>query len=166
MAKNNRPRMKRSRMGQKRVSLAKQQEISVKAWSRTIMEVEEKKQAAILRKRAVKRIRKKARGFITSIAISPRHRADLIEPFKAFTDDRMKAGHGLLSTAIVSFEYYPEQEMLILVWWKDWKKGIAGPAYAYFSVPFDVYEGLLKASSKGRYVYYNIRTSFKYKRLG
>lgn len=121
------------------------------------------KDLVVKKKRKIKRIRKKALGYVTATAVSPRHLADLLGP-TTFAEKRTEK-HGLRSTAIVSFEYYPEQNMLILVWWKNWKKGIVGSAYAYFGVPMDTYEGLLKASSKGRYVYYNVRTSFKYKRL-
>lgn len=109
------------------------------------------------------RARQKAK-YITATAISMRHTAHLIEPDKPFSETRTLA-HGLQSTAIVSFEYYPTRNLLILVWWKNWKKGIKGSEYAYFDVPHEIYEGLLQASSKGRFVYYNIRTSFKYMRL-
>ena len=110
------------------------------------------------------RARQKAK-IIEPSAVSYRYKAHLIEPERPFADDRGKYGHGVQSTAIVSFEYYPTRNLLVLIWWKDWKKGIVGSEYAYFDVPWNIYEGLIQASSKGRYVYYNIRTSFKYLRL-
>ena len=116
-------------------------------------------------KRAAQRVRKKEIGIITERAISMRHLAWLEDPGRPFGDNRGKYQHGLLSTAIVSYEYFPDRQMLVLTWWRNWKKKIKGPEYAYFNVPGGVYEALVRASSKGRYIYYNIRTSYPYKRL-
>lgn len=53
----------------------------------------------------------------------------------------------------------------------DYKKHIlqlqyqSGQVYNYYEVPELVWIALKNASSKGRYVYYNIRTSYKYMRV-
>jgi len=38
--------------------------------------------------------------------------------------------------------------------------------YHYFEVPFDIYEGLIGAESKGKYFWKNIRREFEYERVG
>jgi hypothetical protein len=106
---------------------------------------------------------------IVSRGISLRHEANLTGPIK-FSPEldniaREAFGHGFRSTAIVTYEYQPETRRLILHWWKDWKRRIPGPKYAYLNVPEAIYIELVQASSKGRYIYYNIRTSFKFIRL-
>lgn len=120
----------------------------------------------------LKKLRK--RGAITPIAISNRYKAHLLMPNKPFsipvTDvdpyrQRERASHGRLSTALVSFSYIPEEQMLFLTFWKNWKKRIEGSTYVYFDVPWATYDGLIKASSKGRFMYYNIRTNYAFKRL-
>ena len=121
-----------------------------------------------LSKRKAKRLIGKG---IKSKAFSPRHEAQLIAPDRPFAEAigakaRIAAGLGLGSTAIVSFEYIPERNVLILHWWKDWKRGIPGVKYAYFNVPWEEYQNLLNASSKGRYIYYNIRMNYRFQRLG
>jgi hypothetical protein len=94
---------------------------------------------------------------IFTTAISYRYAADLLDPQRGFTDDREAHSHGSRSTAIISFTYIDERRFLMLHWWKDWKQGIPGPTYGYFNVPWETYEELVRASSKGRYIYYNIR---------
>lgn len=42
---------------------------------------------------------------------------------------------------------------------------LSGSTYRYFDVPMDEYEQLIKASSKGRYFWRNIRDNYSYKRL-
>ena len=121
-----------------------------------------------LSKRKTKRLVGKG---IKSKAISPRHKANLIGPDRPFAEAigakaRIAAGLGLGSTAIVTFEYIPDRKVLILHWWKDWKRGIPGVKYAYYGVPWKEYENLVNASSKGRYIYYNIRMNYNFKRLG
>jgi hypothetical protein len=117
------------------------------------------------KKAALAHIRFGGKKKIFSAAISYRYAADLIDPDRPFDDDRAAFKHGALSTAIVSFTYIPERRFLMLHWWKDWKKKIEGPKYGYFNVPMDVYIELVRASSKGRYIYYNVRTSFPYVRM-
>lgn len=41
----------------------------------------------------------------------------------------------------------------------------SGGVYQYFQVPFDVYEELLKAESKGKYFWSNIRNKYEYKKV-
>ena len=62
------------------------------------------------------------------------------------------------STAIKRFKYYIEERRL-RIWFV--KKGV----YDYFKVPESVVIALAQAQSKGRYFYYNIRTSYKYSRI-
>ena len=40
-----------------------------------------------------------------------------------------------------------------------------GGVYHYFSVPIDVYEGLMGAYSKGKYFWKNIRKEFEYEKV-
>ena len=120
-------------------------------------------------RRAAKKVMRKEKGML-STAISMRHRKHLIDPDRPFAaaisdQERIASGLGLGSTAIVTFEYFEERRMLVLHWWKDWKKQIPGTKYAYFDVPIWKYDRLVRASSKGRYIYYNIRTSHPFKRL-
>ena len=62
------------------------------------------------------------------------------------------------STAIRRFKYFIEENRL-RIWFV--KKGV----YDYFKVPESVVIELSQAQSKGRYFYYNIRTSFEFKRI-
>lgn len=50
------------------------------------------------------------------------------------------------STAIASADYDPATMQLIIRFRDGWK------SYTYYGVPASVYQGLLNASSKGRYV--------------
>ena len=67
-------------------------------------------------------------------------------------------GFLMLSTAIKSWKYSPKKRILTLTW-------VSGHVYNYFDVPASVIQHLENAPSKGRYVYYNVRTSFKYTRV-
>ena len=62
------------------------------------------------------------------------------------------------STAIRRFKYYIEENRL-RIWFVT--KGV----YDYFKVPESVVITLAQAQSKGRYFYYNIRTSFEFERI-
>ena len=62
------------------------------------------------------------------------------------------------STAIRRFKYFIEQKRL-RIWW------VEGGVYDYYNVPESVVLTLADAPSKGRYIYYNIRTSYEYKRI-
>ena len=62
------------------------------------------------------------------------------------------------STAIRRFKYFIEENRL-RIWFV--KKGV----YDYFKVPESVVITLAQAQSKGRYFYYNIRTSFEFERI-
>ena len=42
---------------------------------------------------------------------------------------------------------------------------ISGSVYRYFSVPENIYQGLLQAESKGRYFNYHIRNRFAYAKI-
>lgn len=120
-------------------------------------------------RRAARKVMRKEKGML-STAVSLRHRRFLVDPDRPFAESigaeaRIKSGLGLGSTAIVTFEYFEERRMLVLHWWKNWKKQIPGAKYAYFDVPIWKYDRLVRASSKGRYIYYNIRTSHPFRRL-
>ena len=41
----------------------------------------------------------------------------------------------------------------------------SGGVYQYFSVPHEVYEGLINASSHGKYFHAHIKTIYSYKRI-
>lgn len=146
----------------KRVSLGQQQRQSMRQWNQV------PKPTKRLSKRKTKRLVGKG---IKSKAYSPRHKANLIDPDRPFAESigakaRIASGMGLGSTAIVTFEYIPERLVLILHWWKDWKRQIPGEKYAYYGVPEEEHTKLVNASSKGRYIYYNIRSKYNFQRLG
>ena len=67
-------------------------------------------------------------------------------------------GFLMLSTAIRSWTYKIRKKILRITW-------VSGHVYDYFDVPAVVVQHLENAPSKGRYVYYNIRTSYKYTRV-
>ena len=62
------------------------------------------------------------------------------------------------STAIRRFKYDIEKEVL-RIWW------VEGGVYDYYNVPESVVLDLSQAQSKGRFVYYNIRTTYNYARV-
>lgn len=64
----------------------------------------------------------------------------------------------MASTAIRRFKYDIEKKVL-RIWW------VEGGVYDYYNVPESVVIELSQAQSKGRYVYYNIRTNYKYSRV-
>lgn len=64
----------------------------------------------------------------------------------------------MYSTAIRAFKYYIDEERL-RIWF------VHGGAYDYYDVPESVVITLSQAQSKGNYFYYNIRTSYNYKRV-
>ena len=64
----------------------------------------------------------------------------------------------LESTAIRRFKYWVKEKTL-RIWFVE--KGV----YDYYQVPESVVITLSEAQSKGRYFYYNIRTSFEFRRI-
>ena len=62
------------------------------------------------------------------------------------------------STAIRRFKYWTDENRL-RIWFVE--KGV----YDYYDVPESIIITLSQAPSKGRYFYYNIRTSFEFKRI-
>ena len=64
----------------------------------------------------------------------------------------------LYSTAIKKFKYDLKSKTL-RIWFV--RKGV----YDYYDVPESVVLELSRAQSKGHYFYYNIRTSYEYKRI-
>ena len=55
---------------------------------------------------------------------------------------------------------YNKKTNIMTVWFKS------GTVYKYWDVPEYKLRALLSASSKGHYFYYNIRTSYRYQKLG
>ena len=113
-------------------------------------------------------------GYQHEKAISPHYEANLLfpdRPFSVRTELIRKIQGGYISTAIHSFEYIPDTKTLKVTFWKiRIRKGKivsrrAGSTYLFFNVSNRRYLNFLKASSKGRYFYYNIRGWFKYKRI-
>jgi hypothetical protein len=102
--------------------------------------------------------------------ISPRHKADLILPGESFAILQMKGD--MLSTAIYQYDYDPSTLTLLIQFWRIRVRNNRvvsrrpGSEYMYFQVTSRTYEGLVRASSKGRYFYYNIRGRFPFKRMG
>ena len=41
-----------------------------------------------------------------------------------------------------------------------------GGIYQYYNVPFEIYQGLMSASSKGQYHAYHIKNVYRYKKIG
>ena len=64
----------------------------------------------------------------------------------------------LLSTAIKRYKYNLRSRVL-RIWF------VNGGSYDYFDVPESIIYDLDRAPSKGRYFYYNIRTSFKFQKV-
>lgn len=64
----------------------------------------------------------------------------------------------LLSTAIRKYKYNLRSKIL-RIWF------VNGGSYDYFDVPESIIYDLDRAPSKGRYFYYNIRTSFKFNKV-
>ena len=62
------------------------------------------------------------------------------------------------STAIRKFKYWIEEKRL-RIWFVS--KGV----YDYYQVPESVVITLSQAQSKGRYFYYNIRTTYEFRRI-
>ena len=62
------------------------------------------------------------------------------------------------STAIKRFKYFIDEKRL-RIWFVS--KGV----YDYYNVPESVVLDFANAQSKGRYFYYNIRTSYEFKRI-
>ena len=120
-------------------------------------------------KKSALRAREK-RAIKTRRAISPRHKADLVKPDEPFAILQMKGD--MFSTAIRKFDYDPVTLTLKVQFWKVRvkKKRVVsrrpGGIYLYFVVPPKVHEDLIRASSKGRYFYYNIRGLYNFTRLG
>ena len=106
-------------------------------------------------KRGQLRIRKKT--LEVRRAISPRGRTQLME---APAPGQPQQAQVLLveSTAIRRFKYFIETQRL-RIWF------VKGGVYDYFGVPESVVMILSRAQSKGRYFYYNIRTSYEYLRI-
>ncbi|MHA2219950.1 MAG: KTSC domain-containing protein, partial [Candidatus Hodarchaeales archaeon] len=114
---------------------------------------------------ALRKVKKKAlkarerRAIKTEKVISPRHEADLTGPV-AFAILQMEGD--ILSTAIYTFDYDPSTLTLQIQFWKIRVKNKRvvsrrpGNVYMYFQVPSSIHDNLIRASSKGRYFYYNI----------
>ena len=151
-------------MVQSVVEFRKRQKVIRKKSKRVI------KQVIALRKTKRKALRQRAkRTIITKRAISTRVEAGLIGP-KRFAVQQLE---GFLdSTAIKEFDFDPLTLTLKIQFWiSRIKKGRVvsrkpGGIYIYFEVPSREYEGLLGASSKGRYFYYRIRGRYNFQRLG
>lgn len=89
--------------------------------------------------------------------ISPRGRTSVVEaaaPGQPITPQTML----LLSTAISKYKYDLRSQVL-RIWF------VNGGSYDYFAVPESIVYDLDRAPSKGRYFYYNIRTSFRYEKV-
>lgn len=71
---------------------------------------------------------------------------------------RTPQGLTLLSSVIKTFKYRIKRRRL-RIWFQS------GHVYDYFDVPMSVVQQLSLAPSKGRYFYYNIRTSYRFRRV-
>jgi hypothetical protein len=115
---------------------------------------------------AIQRFRgRRARGLETvSRVYSQRFETKAISPmvaYKPYTTEQLVSGE---STAIYAMKYDPKTNLLWITFW-GYKQRYVGSTYVYYRVPYDIWVGLNEASSKGRFFYYNIRTSFQYSRV-
>ena len=62
------------------------------------------------------------------------------------------------STALKKFKYWINEKRL-RIWF------VEGGVYDYYNVPESIVMSLSNAQSKGRFFYYNIRTSFEFERI-
>ena len=63
-----------------------------------------------------------------------------------------------VSSTIQTAEYYPKKQYLIV----SFK---SGGSYSYTSVDFEVIRNWMNASSAGSFFYYNIRKSYRYRKM-
>ncbi|MCP4648653.1 MAG: KTSC domain-containing protein [PVC group bacterium] len=130
-----------------------------------------KKLTKVKRAKSLRQAKKaRLRGMTTDKVISPRHKAHLMDPDTAFIHGR-DAGVGLQSTAIWKFVYDDIRQRLLITFTKiRVKKGKVvsireGNQYLYHYVPERIHEGLILASSKGRYFNRHIKYKYKYQRV-
>ena len=107
------------------------------------------------RKRATLKITKRIIG--AKRVVSQRGRTGVME---AALPDMPQQPQKLLleSTAIRRFKYTIDNETL-RIWF------VEGGVYDYYNVPESIVMILADAQSKGRYFYYNIRTSYEFRRI-
>ena len=97
---------------------------------------------------------------------TPKEREALVKHKVIGDKERIDLGHGVLSTAIDEFAYNDAEYILYIRFWLNWKdRTTSRIMYAYFGVPFTVYEGLLRASSKGKYFNKYIKGRYSFKRI-
>lgn len=90
---------------------------------------------------------------VTEKVISPRHKANLMHPGRAFRAGRQD----LLSECFAKFEYDPKTFSLKVWFWAYKQRGISG-IYILWDIAQWEYEEFLQASSKGRHFYYKWRS--------
>ena len=119
-------------------------------------------------KLAAKRVLKKT----ATRAFSERREAKAISPMVAHVPfTTAQAAATIDSTAIYSFSYDRKRLLLRITFWKTrMRKGVikylgAGSIYWYYKVPEDVFDAFQRASSKGRFFYYFIRSTYKHTRV-
>ena len=81
--------------------------------------------------------------------------------YKPYATEQLVSGE---STAIYAMKFDPHTNLLWITFW-GYKQRYVGSTYVYYRVPYELWVALNEASSKGRFFYYNIRTSFKYSRV-
>lgn len=135
------------------------------------MKVSRKSQIPLVSRLKAQRVLKKT----STRAFSPRTESKIIRataPFsmvaeKPFTTQQV----GINSTAIYGFSYDRKRLLLRITFWKTKQKDNkityigAGNAYWFYKVPEEIFDGFQKASSKGRFFYYMIRTKYKFTRI-
>ena len=67
--------------------------------------------------------------------------------------------YGVASSNISSVGYDSETETLEVEFW-------SGSIYQYYNVPERVYEELMKSSSKGKFLHFQIKNAYPYSRVG
>lgn len=67
--------------------------------------------------------------------------------------------YSVASSNVSSIGYDPATETLEVEFWSGW-------VYQYYNIPENVYEQLIKASSKGRFLHTQIKNAYPYSRVG
>ncbi len=67
--------------------------------------------------------------------------------------------YSVASSNLASVGYDPATETLEVEF-------LSGSVYQYYNVPENVYDELMKESSKGRFLHYNIKNEYPYSRVG
>lgn len=63
-----------------------------------------------------------------------------------------------VSSSMIDMVRYDDEEEILEIAFRD------GSVYRYYNVPYDIYQGLIRAPSKGRYFWRYIRDVYDYEK--